>query len=138
MIQQALFDITVRRGGKRGFGLIVAGQKYADIDKRILQGPWKLIFCQTEKNDLERCAGAPTYLEPEVVRSLTPGQSYVFCPQVPNGIFVPWPLSDVPLGGKSPGMENLREHHRRIPESVNGGLARLPGASPLSVAERRN
>lgn len=125
LVQYALFDVTVRRGGKRGFGLLVAGQKYADIDKRIIQGTWKIIFCQTEKNDLDRCKVSPLNLDPDEVCSLQPGESFVFCPQVPGGMYVKWPLSDVPLGGKSPGIENLFAHHQTVQRNVAGVLASL-------------
>ncbi len=142
LVQYALFDVTVRRGGKRGFGLLVAGQKYADIDKRIIQGTWKIIFCQTEKNDLDRCKVSPLNLDPDEVCSLQPGESFVFCPQVPGGMYVKWPLSDVPLGGKSPGIENLFAHHQTVQRNVAGVLASLqstgsameqPSSTPLAV-----
>jgi hypothetical protein len=135
LVQYALFDVTVRRGGKRGFGLLVAGQKYADIDKRIIQGTWKIIFCQTEKNDLDRCKVSPLNLDPDEVCSLQPGESFVFCPQVPSGIYVKWPLSDVPLGGKSPGIENLFAHHQTVQRSVEDVLASLQ--SPESAMKQQ-
>jgi len=114
MVQHALFDVAVRRGGKRGFSLIVAGTKIADMDKRILQGPWKFVFCQTERNDLERCKATPLNLDPDEVNALQPGESFVFCPQLPKGMYVKWPLSPVELGGKSPTIENLVAHHQRM------------------------
>ncbi len=124
-VQHALFDVAVRRGGKRGFALIADTQTYAALDKRVLAGDWKVIFKQTERNDIERLGDAPLKLSSEEISSLSIGESFVFCPQAPRGIFVKWPLCDVKLGGSSPSFDNLRLHHRQLKRSVTGALARL-------------
>ncbi len=124
-IQHALFDVAVRRGGKRGFALIADTQNYASLDKRVLAGDWKVIFKQTERNDIERLRDAPLLLTPAEIAGLGVGKSFVFCPQAPQGIFVQWPKCDVDLGGSSPTFDNLREHHRQLRRSVTGALARL-------------
>src|SRR5579885_328507 len=123
LVQNALFDRVVRRGGKRGFGLVVSGQKLAEIDKRILQGQWMFVFCQTERPDLQECERMG--LDPDEVKALLPGESFVFCPQRPHGMYVRWPFSGIELGGKSPDLENLGDHHQKMSRSVTGVLNNL-------------
>ena len=133
LVQHALFDVVVRRGGKRGYGLITDAQKYADMDKRLLQGQWRILFAQTEINDLQRLRTQYPGLDMEVVAGLGAGESFVFCPQRQGPLYVKWPLSDIPLGGSSPSLAQLKAHHRKIAQSVTGVLSQLEMRAALSA-----
>lgn len=122
-LQTAFFDTVVRRGGKRGFGLVVDFQKVSEVDKRLLQGQWKFVFCQSEQPDLERCAKMG--LDEGEVRALQQGECFVFCPQVPAGMFMQARLGKSPHVGSTPGMQNLAAHRRSIPRSLTGILNQL-------------
>ncbi len=122
-IYDAFFDTVVRRGGKRGWGFITAFQKVAETDKRLLSADYKYAMRQTEKPDLDVCEWMG--LDREEVMSLTPGEAFVFCPQVPGGMWIKVRESQSPHGGASPGLENLVTYRRHLPASMTGVLARM-------------
>src|ERR1700719_1394845 len=120
-VEKAIFDVAVRRGGKRGFGMILAGQKMTEVEKRALQHSWLFVFHQENEGDLKKFND--TYkLEPESVLSLQVGECFVICPQAPKGVFVSWPRSVIPLGGRSPSMDDLARHQGTIGRSVSQAL----------------
>ncbi len=129
LIQKALFDIVVRRGGKRGFGLIAGFQKVAEVDKRLLQGQWKFVFCQSEELDLKRAARMG--LNPNEVRVLPRGECFVFCPQTTQPLYLQVRRQISPSMGGTPSLANLARHRKQEREarrSVTGVLAQLSPA----------
>ena len=111
LLHHAYFDIVVARGGKRGFGLVVATQRYSQINKNLLQSLWKFLFFQKEEVDLGRYAklGVPR----ETTMSLQQGECIIFSPTV-LGFRTLIRRRHSPHQGHTPGLEQLFSHNRHI------------------------
>ncbi len=114
-LHHAFFDIVVARGGKNGFGLIVAGQRYSQLNKNLLQSLWKFLFFQKEEVDLDRYAklGVPR----AAAMSLQQGECIIFSPNV-LGFRAKLRECRSPHMGHTPGLDALLAH--------NAGVMPLP------------
>lgn len=110
LLHQTFFGTLVRRGGKRGFGLVVAAQRIVELDKRCLQSLWKLLFKQTEEIDIARYVRQG--LTREGVLSLVPGACFVFSPQV-LGFPCQMRARHSPHLAHTPGLVELQQHAAR-------------------------
>jgi hypothetical protein len=110
-LDQAFYGTVVARGGKRGFGLVVAAQRYSQLNKKLLQSQHKFLFFQNEEIDIARYAklGIP----PEGTASLAQGECYCFGPSV-IGMRVMMRVRHSPHGGHTPGLDNLNKHTRQL------------------------
>jgi hypothetical protein len=106
-LDQAFYGTVVARGGKRGFGLVVAAQRYSQLNKKLLQSQHKFLFFQNEEIDIARYAklGIPA----EGTASLVQGECYCFGPSV-IGMRVMMRERTSPHGGHTPGLESLNKH----------------------------
>ncbi len=110
-LQVAIFDTLVRRGRKRGLGLVLASQKVTEIDKRALQSQWRFLFRQTESRDLAyyRSLG----VDIDEVPTLGNGECYVFSPTLQG-----WPVAMrerySPHGANTPGLASVLKHRERL------------------------
>ena len=111
LLHHAFFDILVARGGKRGFGLVVAAQRYSQLNKNVLQSLWKFLFLQTEEIDLSRYEklGIPR----EEVSTLRQGECFIFSPAI-IGLKTMIRKRYSPHQGNTPGLDNLLSHNRRL------------------------
>ncbi len=111
LLHHAFFDILVARGGKRGFGLVVAAQRYSQLNKNVLQSLWKFLFLQTEEIDLKRyeALGIPR----DQTSTLRQGECFIFSPMV-IGLKTMIRLRYSPHQGHTPGLDNLLSHNRRL------------------------
>jgi hypothetical protein len=114
LLHQTFFGTLVRRGGKRGFGLVVAAQRIVEIDKRCLQSLWKFLFKQTETIDIARYERQG--LTREAILSLRPGECFIFSPQV-LGFPCAMRQRRSPHLAHTPGLAELRQHHARTSTS---------------------
>jgi hypothetical protein len=107
LLDQAFYGTVVARGGKRGFGLVVAAQRYSQLNKKLLQSQHKFLFFQNEEVDIARYAklGIPA----EGTTSLQQGECYCFGPSV-IGMRVRMRERFSPHGGHTPGLDNLTQH----------------------------
>ena len=110
LLHQTFFGTLVRRGGKRGFGLVVAAQRIVEIDKRCLQSLWKFLFKQTEEIDIARYERQG--LTREGVLSLVPGECFVFSPQA-LGFRCQVRARRSPHLAHTPGLAELQQHAAR-------------------------
>ena len=112
MLDQAFYGTIVARGGKRGFGLIVAAQRYSQLNKKLLQSQHRFLFRQTEQIDLDRYAklGIPA----EETLSLATGECVVFGPSVAGCMRVRMRQRSSPHLAHTPGLEQLQRHSRRL------------------------
>lgn len=111
LLHHAYFDIVVARGGKRGFGLVVATQRYSQINKNLLQSLWKFLFFQKEEVDLDRYAKLGVLRE--ATMSLQQGECIIFSPTV-IGFRAMIRHRHSPHQGHTPGLENLFSHNRHM------------------------
>jgi hypothetical protein len=111
ILDQAFYGTVVARGGKRGFGLVVAAQRYSQLNKKLLQSQHKFLFFQNEEIDIARYAklGIPA----EGTASLVQGECYCFGPSV-IGMRVMMRVRRSPHGGHTPGLDNLNQHTRHL------------------------
>lgn len=111
LLHHAYFDMVVARGGKRGFGLVVATQRYSQINKNLLQSLWKFLFFQKEEVDLDRYTklGIPK----EATMSLQQGECIIFSPTV-IGFKARIRRRHSPHEGHTPGLDNLFTHNRHM------------------------
>jgi hypothetical protein len=110
-LQLVFFSLLVRRGGKQGLGLAVAAQRISELDKRLLQSQWKFLFLQTEQVDLERYKALG--LHQDDIIALQPGECFIFSPLC-IGFRVQMRYGFSPHLGSTPGIDQLRKHHRRL------------------------
>jgi len=112
LLDQAFYGTIVARGGKRGFGLVVAAQRYSQLNKKLLQSQHKFLFRQTEQIDLDRYGklGIPA----EETLGLATGQCVVFGPSVPAMMAVRVRERHSPHLAHTPGLEHLHRHSRRL------------------------
>lgn len=110
-LQLVFFSLLVRRGGKQGLGLAVAAQRISELDKRLLQSLWKFLFLQTEQVDIDRYKALG--LNQDDVVSLQPGECFIFSPLC-IGFRVQMRYGFSPHLGSTPGIDQLRKHHRRL------------------------
>ncbi len=108
LLHHAFFDLVVARGGKNGFGLVVAGQRYSQLNKNLLQSLWKFLFFQKEEVDLDRYAklGIPR----AAAMSLQQGECLIFSPTV-LGFRAMLRCRHSPHLGHTPGLESLISHN---------------------------
>jgi hypothetical protein len=111
MIDQAFYGTIVARGGKRGFGLVVAAQRYSQLNKKLLQSQHKFLFFQNEQIDIQRykALGIPA----EGTASLAQGECYCFGPSV-IGMREMMRQRTSPHGGHTPGLDNLNKHTKEL------------------------
>jgi hypothetical protein len=105
-LHHAFFDIVVARGGKRGFGLVVATQRYSQINKNLLQSAWKFLFWQTEEIDVGKYERMG--LDASEVVSLRQGECFIFSP-IAIGFKAMMRERTSPHMAHTPGLENLRK-----------------------------
>lgn len=110
-VQQAFFDDLVRRGRKRGLGLVLATQRSAEIDKRALQSNWKVLHRQTEEADLKRYVAMG--ITKEETLALRDGEAFVFNAQV-SKLRVQMRLRYSKHGADTPGLASVRRYQREI------------------------
>jgi len=110
-LQLVFFSLLVRRGGKQGLGLAVAAQRISELDKRLLQSLWKFLFLQTEQVDIERYKALG--LNQDDIIALQPGECFIFSPLC-IGFRVQMRYGFSPHLGSTPGIDQLRKHHRRL------------------------
>lgn len=121
------FGTVVNRGGKNGFACVFATQRIQDINKSALQAPWKFLFYQAQKVDLEQYS---TFgLQDQEVLTLRQGECYIFSPHVIGfRTFMRQRFS--PHLGHTPGLEALKAHQAKTLRPVQAlnfnGLYALP------------
>ena len=110
-LYKTFFGTVVNRGGKQGWGAVFAAQRIQHLHKAVLQAPWKFLFYQTQKVDLEQYK---TYgLRPEDVTTLQRGECYIFSPSVIGfRAFIRERTS--PHLGNTPGLEALLAHRQQL------------------------
>jgi hypothetical protein len=111
MLQRAIFGTMVRRGGKRGLGLVLAAQRIAELDKRAMQSIWKFLFQQGEEIDLARYTALG--LDRSEVIELRQGECFVFSPSV-IGFKTMFRTRHSEHQGHTPGLAQLVTHLRRM------------------------
>lgn len=110
-LQNAIFGLMVRRGGKRGLGLGLATQRIVELDKRALQSQWKFLFRQTEAIDIQRYAALG--LDTSEVPTLQNGECYIYSPNLQG-----WPIQmrerHSPHGANTPGLASVLKHRAQL------------------------
>lgn len=137
-LHHAFFDIVVARGGKRGFGLVVATQRYSQINKNVLQSQWKFLFKQTEEIDVAKYAKQG--LDPDEVAALRQGECFIFSPLV-IGFKTMLRERTSPHQANTPGLDNLRRTQQKMlpaPRSFAGvdGSVETEVMPPLSTKSK--
>ncbi|MBV8822761.1 MAG: ATP-binding protein [Ktedonobacteraceae bacterium] len=110
-LQRAIFGTMVRRGGKRGLGLILTTQRIAELDKRAMQSIWKFLFAQGEEVDLDRYAALG--LDRNEVLELRQGECFIFSPGVIGFKTMMRKRHSTHLG-HTPGLSQLAAHLQRL------------------------
>ena len=110
-LYRTFFGTVVNRGGKQGWGAAFAGQRIQQLHKAVMQAPWKFLFYQTQRVDLEqyRTFGLP----PDDVLSLRQGECYIFSPGV-IGFRTIIRKRTSPHLGNTPGLEALLAHRQQV------------------------
>src|SRR6266516_3485782 len=85
ILDKAFNGTVVARGGKNGLGLIVATQRYSQLNKKLLQSQWKFYLQQTEEIDLARYKRQG--IDPDEAKSLQQGEVIAFGPDVDHFTF---------------------------------------------------
>lgn len=146
LLHHAFFDIVVARGGKRGFGLVCATQRYSQLNKNVLQSQWKFLFKQTELIDVDNYRKQG--LDPDEVTALRQGECFIFSPLV-IGFKAIIRKRHSPHLANTPGLENLMRTSRKQklltpPQSFAGveGNAqvideRMPDLEPKPTARQQ-
>lgn len=111
LLQKAIFGTMVRRGGKRGLGMVLSAQRIAELDKRALQSVWKFFFRQTEETDLARYK--TNGLERDDVLALRQGECFIFSPGV-IGFKTMIRQRRSPHLAHTPGLAQLASHLRQV------------------------
>jgi hypothetical protein len=110
-LYRTFFGTVVNRGGKQGWGAAFAAQRIQQIHKAVLQAPWKFLFYQTQRVDLEQYK---TFgLSPEDVMTLQQGECYIFSPNV-IGFRTFMRKRTSPHLGHTPGLEALMAHQKHV------------------------
>lgn len=109
-LQGTFFNDLVRKGRKRGLGLVLICQKIAEIDKRALQSTCKILQRQTEKQDLK--AYQALGIDPLEAIALKNGEAFLITPRVRN-IRVQIRRRHSPDDANTPGLQNLRRYQSR-------------------------
>ena len=111
LLYKTFFGTVVNRGGKRGWGAAFACQRIQQIHKSALQAPWKFLFYQTQKVDLEQYE---TFgLQAEDVLTLRQGECFIFSPSIIGfRTFIRERTS--PHLGHTPGIEALIAHRKHL------------------------
>jgi hypothetical protein len=110
LLHHAFFDIVVARGGKRGFALVCATQRYSQLNKNVLQSQWKFLFKQTELIDVDNYRKQG--LDPDEVSALRQGECFIFSPLV-IGFKAVIRKRHSPHLANTPGLENLMRTNRK-------------------------
>lgn len=138
LLQRAIFDTMVNRGGKRGLGLILGAQKPAQLDKRALQSKWKFLFRQTERIELKEYAWMG--VDEDAARSLKNGECFLFSPGV-SGQSFQMRKRYSPDNSTTPGLSSVLSHRKTLrsidrleEQSFVVQLAPITEQSSLSVA----
>lgn len=111
LLQKAIFGTMVRRGGKRGLGLVLSAQRIAELDKRALQSVWKFLFKQTEEVDIARYRSHG--LDKDAVLSLRQGECFIFGPPC-IGFQTMIRARRSPHLAHTPGLAQLASHLRQV------------------------
>jgi hypothetical protein len=112
LLQRAIFGTMVRRGGKRGLGVVLTTQRIAELDKRAMQSIWKFLFQQGEEVDLARYGALG--LDKEEVLTLQQGECFIFSPSV-IGFRTLIRQRYSPHLGHTPGLAPLAAHLMCMP-----------------------
>jgi hypothetical protein len=110
-LQQSIFGTTVRRGGKRGIGMVLVTHRIAELDKRAMQSDWKFLFRQDQEIDMKRYEFFG--LDRSDVFSLRQGECFIFSPGV-LGFRAMIRRRFSPHTAHTPGLEHLVRHLRRV------------------------
>ncbi len=105
-LQNAFFDLVVRRGRKYGIGFIFASQMIADLDKRAMAANWKFYMKQNEGPSLARYAEQG--IGRDVAMALGRGEAVVIGPGV-RGVHQIRKRNS-PHGAHTPGLANMRRY----------------------------
>ena len=110
-LYRTFFGTVVNRGGKQGWGAAFAGQRIQQLHKAVMQAPWKFLFYQTQKVDVEqyKAFGLPA----DGVMSLQRGECYIFSPSV-IGFRTVIRKRTSPHLGNTPGLEELIAHRQQV------------------------
>lgn len=110
-LNRTFFGTVVNRGRSNGWGLALANQRVQGINKSVLQSPWKFLFFQTQKVDLEQYA---TFgLSALDVMSLGVSECYIFSPTV-IGFRTFMRKQTSPSLGHTPGLEQLMGYRKQL------------------------
>jgi len=124
---KTFFGIVVNRGGKNGFACVFATQRIQDINKSALQAPWKFLFYQAQKVDLEQYY---TFgLQDQDVLTLRQGECYIFSPHV-IGFRTSMRQRFSPHMGHTPGLAALKAHQAKTLRPVQALNFNGPYALP--------
>jgi hypothetical protein len=127
---KTFFGIVVNRGGKNGFACVFATQRIQDINKSALQAPWKFLFYQAQKVDLEQYY---TFgLQDQDVLTLRQGECYIFSPQV-IGFRTSMRQRFSQHMGHTPGLEALKAHQAKTLRPVQALNFNNPYALPEQI-----
>jgi hypothetical protein len=126
------FKDLVRRGRKRGMGLIFDTQKLQEVDKRLLQPDWKICLRQTEDRSLERYnKWGITNAEAMNLRN---GEGFIYSTRVTK-LKTRLYRRRSPDDSQSPGIASIRNH---VPETSEIWTPRGRNTGELSSPNGRN
>ena len=122
-LQKAFFSIIVRRGRKRGIGLVVASQRPAEVDKRLIAScQWKFLLQQNNPNDFK--VYKEFGVENAIAQGLRRGEAFVIGPGIKGVHQIRKRRS--PDNAKTPGLESLRK--KRYTENLKRAMSDLPNS----------
>lgn len=107
LMQIAFLQSLVRRGRKRGMGLIFDTQKLSEVDKRLIQADWKVCLRQTEDRCLERYE--KWGIQREEATTLKNGEGFIYSTRVTK-LRARMNKRQSPDDSKSRGIESIRNH----------------------------
>lgn len=110
-LYRTFFGTVVNRGGKMGWGAVFATQRIQQIHKAALQAPWKFLFYQTQKVDLDQYGYFG--LSSDKVMSLQKGECYIFSPTV-IGFRTFMRECNAPHAGHTPGLDALQAYRNTL------------------------
>ncbi len=111
ILDEAFNGTVVARGGKNGLGLIVATQRYSQLNKKLLQSQWKFYLQQTEEIDLARYKRQG--IDPDEAKSLQQGEVIAFGPDVDHFTFQ-CRRSYTPHEGHTPNASALAKYTKEL------------------------
>jgi hypothetical protein len=111
VLEDAFAGTIVARGGKNGLGLIVATQRYSQLNKKLLQSAWKFYLRQSEEIDLARYKRQG--IDPEEAKALQTGECIAYGPEIEHVRFQV-KRSAIPHEGHTPGADALARYTRQL------------------------